>query len=186
MLHTPLIDEHRRLHGRLVDFAGWELPVTYSSIVAEHIATRTRAGLFYVSHRGQIRLRGVDAEALLRALLPTSLGRLVSGACMYSCFCTAAGGVIDDLFVYRCNAGEFLLVVNAATRHDDLAWLREHARGDVAITDESDMTAKIDIQGPCAARVLAAVLTPTQLPPLARFQWQADVLLAGIPVISRL
>ena len=183
MLHTPLIDEHRRLHARLVDFAGWELPVTYSSIVDEHVATRTRAGLFDVSHMGQIRVQGADAERLLRRLLPTSLDRVAAGRCMYSCFCTPEGGVIDDLFVYRCSAQEFLLVVNAATRHGDLAWLHEHASGDVLLTDESDQTAKIDLQGPRADEVLAAACKPHALPQLPRFAWHSGVALGESTVM---
>jgi aminomethyltransferase len=183
MQKTPLFDEHLRLGGRMVDFAGWQLPVMYTSIVDEHVATRTAAGLFDVSHMGEVMLGGPDAEKLLRRLLPTDPGRLAPGRCMYSCLCNRHGGCIDDLFVFMLDSRRYYLVVNAARLDSDLAWLHANRSGDVTITDVSAATAKIDLQGPRSTDILLQVFSDARLGSLKRFHVAQDVAFAGSPVM---
>jgi aminomethyltransferase len=171
MKQTSLYQEHLNLKGKIVDFADWELPVLYTSIIDEHAATRTHVSIFDVSHMGEITVKGKDAEKFLRKLIPTSLERLENNRCMYSCFCNEYGGVIDDLFVYQLSQQEYLLVVNAATIEKDLRWMKLHVSGDVEIENLSDTISKIDIQGPYAKQVLAESIPDEKIEDLERFQF---------------
>ncbi|HDP79919.1 MAG TPA: glycine cleavage system aminomethyltransferase GcvT, partial [Spirochaetes bacterium] len=171
MMRTSLYDEHLKLGGRMVEFAGWELPVMYSSIVEEHIATRTRAALFDVSHMGEFTIRGKDAASLLRGLIPTSLDRVSDGGSMYSCFCNERGGVVDDIFIFKNSDTDYYLVVNAATREKDFRWINAHRKGDAEVIDESDSTSKIDIQGPLSAVILKQVINDPALDRCGRFRF---------------
>ena len=172
MNRTPLYSEHINLRGKIVDFAGWELPVLYSSIIAEHTACRTAAALFDVSHMGEISVKGRDAAKFLRGMIPTSLDRLEPGRCMYSCLCGEHGGVLDDLFVYMITAEDFMLVVNAATIDKDLRWLTSHRSGDVDIENLSDTISKIDIQGPYSKQILMQVFPGSGVDELERFSFR--------------
>lgn len=172
MNRTPLYSEHLNLRGKIVDFAGWELPVLYSSIIEEHTACRSAAALFDVSHMGEISVKGRDAEKFLRSVLPTSLDRLEPGRCMYSCLCNEHGGIIDDLFVYMITAEDFMLVVNAATTDKDLRWLTSHRTGDVDIENLSSTLSKIDIQGPFSKQILMQVFPGSGADALERFSFQ--------------
>lgn len=154
---TPLYDKHVQLGGRMVDFAGWELPVQYTSAIEEHMAVRTRAGIFDISHMGEFSVRGSGSAEYLACLLPTSLEKLEDGKGMYSCLCNERGGIIDDLFIFRVSQDNFYLVVNAGTREKDFCWLKSFKKGDVILEDLSDNTAKIDIQGPLSRNVLFKV-----------------------------
>ena len=156
-MRTPLYDRHKTLNGKMVDFAGWELPVQYNSAIDEHMAVRTKAGLFDVSHMGEIEVEGKGSRAFLSSLIPTSLSKLSEHAGMYSCLCKEKGGVIDDLFIFMISPEKYYLVVNAGTKDKDLDWLLKHRNGDTVIRDVSDNTAKIDIQGPLAAEILKKV-----------------------------
>ncbi len=149
MKKTPLYPQHRALGGRMVDFAGWALPLHYGSQIEEHHAVRRHAGMFDVSHMGQVDIQGPGGEAFLRHLLPSDVARLSPGQALYSCFLNEEGGILDDLIVYRLGP-RFRLVVNAATREKDLAWLREKAEGfEVSIEERPDL-AMIAVQGPAA------------------------------------
>ena len=153
---TPLHDRHARLGARFMPFAGWDMPVQYAGILAEHRAVRSAAGLFDVSHMGEIRVRGAGAGELLQALTPNDVLRLTPGQAQYSALLTDDGTFIDDLLVYRLDTADFLLVVNASNTATNLDSIRESAPGGVEIRDESDQTALLALQGPRAAAILSA------------------------------
>ncbi len=154
---TPLHGEHLALHGKLVPFAGWEMPVQYpSGIQAEHRAVRERAGLFDVSHMGEFEIEGPGALALLQRLTVNDVSRIEIGQAQYSAFCADDGTVIDDLLVYRTGEDAYLLVVNAGNLAVDWAQVAEHASGyDVHVADRSDAYALLALQGPRAQEILA-------------------------------
>ncbi len=154
---TPLHQEHLRLGGKMVDFAGFSLPVQYSrGIRAEHRAVRDAAGLFDVSHMGEFEISGPEALELLQFLTVNDAAALEIGQAQYSLMCAEDGGIIDDLLVYRLDERVYLLVVNAATREKDLAWIHSH-RGDfdVSLVDYSAHYALLALQGPQAAPILS-------------------------------
>ncbi|MBI4521368.1 MAG: glycine cleavage system aminomethyltransferase GcvT [Gemmatimonadetes bacterium] len=153
---TPLYEEHVALGAKIVPFAGYEMPVQYpEGITAEHRGVRTAAGLFDVSHMGEIEIRGPQALELVQFLTVNDASRLESGQAQYSALCREDGGVIDDLVVYR-YPDRFMLVVNAANREKDVAWVKRHAaRFDVNVADRSDDIALLALQGPRAQDILA-------------------------------
>lgn len=156
MPRTPLHDEHVALGATLVDFAGWEMPVRYSGDVAEHHAVRNAAGLFDISHMGEIAVRGPQAAHALDAALVTAVSRVAIGTAKYTMLCTPEGGVIDDLIVYRRDWDHFLIVANASNTDQVLATLNERLAGfEVAIDDESQAVALIALQGPHAEDIVA-------------------------------
>lgn len=171
MKKTALYNEHLSLKGKIVDFEGWELPVLYSSIIDEHIATRTKASLFDVSHMGEVSIKGKNAETFLRKMIPTSLDKLDPGKCMYSCFCNEHGGVIDDIFVYMVSSTEYMLVINASTIDKDLRWLDHHSINDVEITNLSDSMSKLDLQGPFSHQILSVIIDDPAVKKLQRFEF---------------
>jgi aminomethyltransferase len=152
---TPLFEEHQRLGAKLVPFAGYEMPVQYpTGITLEHRAVRERAGLFDVSHMGEFHVTGAQALDLVQRISVNDAARLEVGQAQYSAMCLPSGGVIDDLLVYRL-ADRFLLVVNAANLDKDLRWILDHAADfDAEVTDVSDETALLALQGPAARGVL--------------------------------
>jgi aminomethyltransferase len=156
---TPLYEEHLAAGGKLVDFAGWDMPIHYGSQIEEHHAVRRHAGMFDVSHMTVVDLAGAGAREYLRRLLANDVARLNNaGRALYSCMLNAAGGVIDDLIVYYLNDGNYRLVVNAATREKDLAWLTEQAAlFDVTVKERPEL-AMIAIQGPEARNRAMGVL----------------------------
>jgi len=161
--HTPLHDRHVAAGARLVPFAGWEMPVQYEGIRAEHEAVRERAGVFDVSHMGEIETSGPDAEAFLQRVLSNDVSRLADGGAQYSVLCREDGGVLDDLFSYRLG-DRFLTVTNASNHETDLAWFRKHAEGfDVELTDRLHDLAMLAVQGP-QARGIVAGLAGGELP----------------------
>ena len=168
---TPLYDTHVRLGGRMVDFAGWDLPVQYTSAIDEHMAVRTNAGLFDISHMGEFSVKGKGSAAFLAKLIPTSLSKLTDGKGMYSCICNKDGGIIDDLFIFRIADDDFYLVVNAGTREKDFKWFKSNLDRGVALEDLSDITAKIDIQGPSSKNILEKVFPQAGLDTLERFHF---------------
>ncbi|GAB6043796.1 glycine cleavage system aminomethyltransferase GcvT [Endothiovibrio diazotrophicus] len=157
---TPLFDLHTALGARLVDFGGWEMPLHYGSQIEEHHAVRNDAGLFDVSHMTVVDLRGTGARDYLRRLLANDVDRLQAhGRALYSCMLNEAGGVIDDLIVYFMTPEWYRVVVNAATRDKDLAWMEAHLAGfDATLTERADL-AMIAVQGP-NARTKAEPLLP--------------------------
>ncbi len=142
----------------MVDFAGWEMPIQFAGILEEHAAVRERAGLFDVSHMGEVRLRGVDALPTLQRLTVNDASLIGPGRAQYTAMTTPEGGMIDDLLVYCLGPEEYLLVVNAGTTAKDVAWIREHSEGDVQIEDESTRWAQLAIQGPKAQASLAPLV----------------------------
>jgi aminomethyltransferase len=160
---TPLFDRHRAAGGKLVPFAGWEMPVQYEGIRQEHIAVRTGAGVFDVSHMGEIATSGPGAEDFLQRLLSNDVGRLADGGAQYSVLCQEDGGVLDDLFTYRIG-DRFLTVTNASNHARDFAWFSERAAGfEVDVHDVADRYAMLAVQGP-RARGLVSGLTDGELP----------------------
>jgi len=160
---TPLHDRHVAAGARLVPFAGWEMPVQYAGIRAEHEAVRERAGVFDVSHMGEVETTGPDAEAFLQRVLSNDVSKIAEDGAQYSVLCRDDGGVLDDLFSYRLGEG-FLTVTNASNHARDLAWFRERATGfDVTLHDRLHDLAMLAVQGP-EARGIVAGLTEGELP----------------------
>ena len=167
MKRTPLYDLHRALGARMVDFAGWEMPVQYTGIIDEHVAVRTRAGLFDVSHMGEVEVRGAAALAACQHATANDVARLTDGRAQYTLLLTPGGGIVDDVIIHRRAADRFLFCVNAANRERDAAYLREHARG-AEVIDRSDDYALLALQGPRASAILAP-LTALALARIPRF-----------------
>jgi len=163
-LKTPLYDLHVKYGGRLVPFAGYLLPVQYAGITAEHMAVRTAAGLFDVSHMGEISLTGPDALQNVQNLLTNDFSTMTDGQARYSPMCNENGGIVDDLLVYRKDGQSYLLVVNASNREKDAAWIKSHLSGDVTFKDESDETAQLALQGPKAQEILCRLAGEASLP----------------------
>ena len=156
---TPLADEHRKLGARMVDFAGWNMPVQYKSIVTEHQAVRTKVGLFDVSHMGEFIITGAQAHEFVQYMIANDLNRLTQpDMALYTQFVMPQGGTVDDLIVYR-RKQDYLLVVNASKIEKDWKWLNEHARkfNQVNLQDISDRTGLLALQGPHAVDVLSAL-----------------------------
>src|SRR5439155_25331329 len=135
---TPLHDRHVALGARMVPFAGWEMPVQYEGVIQEHKAVRTDAGVFDVSHMGELEIEGPAARDLLQATLSNDVDKLEPGQAQYSLITTEAGGVVDDVIVYRIDAHRYLAIVNASNREADFAWLREHELRGSDVRDVSD------------------------------------------------
>ena len=164
MKRTPLYECHVDAGARLVDFAGWEMPVQYQGVIEEHRAVRTAAGIFDVSHMGEVRVQGPGAEAFLQRLTPNDVSKLAPGRAHYSGLLTERGTYVDDLLIYRLGAEEFLVVVNASNADRDFEWIASRApQGgdtDVSVTNESDRWALIALQGPKAVEILRPLATP--------------------------
>lgn len=153
---TPLYDIHVALGGTMVEFAGYELPVQYpSGIIKEHTAVRTAAGLFDVSHMGEFFMEGAGAEAALNLLLTNDIRGMRDGQVRYSILPNDKGGAVDDVLIYRYHAEKYLVVVNAANREKDAAWIEERLQKDVVFKDLSDAFAQLALQGPKAEEILA-------------------------------
>jgi aminomethyltransferase len=182
--HTPLYEEHKNLGARLVDFAGYEMPVQYSGIQAEHRAVRNHAGLFDVSHMGEAIFRGPDAESAVQRLVTRDVARLDVGQAGYSAVCYEDGGTVDDVIVYR-REDDFLVVVNASNREKDLEHFRENTEDlDVEVADESDDWALLALQGPEATGLLQD-LTETDLSSLKPFRFVEGEVDGARSIISR-
>ncbi|MEY2429204.1 MAG: aminomethyltransferase [Verrucomicrobiota bacterium] len=156
MKRTPLFAAHQKLGGKLIEFGGWEMPVQYTSITEEHLAVRKAAGLFDISHMGEVLITGQAAETFLNQTLTNDLRKLVVGQGQYTLMCNECGGVVDDLYAYRLAATEYLLVVNASRIDEDVAWLERQlanfpSREHLKLQNVSDTTGAIAIQGPRVA-----------------------------------
>jgi aminomethyltransferase len=177
---TPLHDVHVRAGARIVEFAGWEMPVQYQGVLAEHAAVRERVGLFDVSHMGEVVFRGPKALESLQRLFTNDLSRCADGQAQYGCLCRESGGIVDDVVVYRRSADDLLVCVNAGNRQKDFEWLHGQAFG-ADVTNESDAWAQLALQGPRAAEVLQR-LTSLRLGSVGTYRFtNGDV--AGIPCI---
>lgn len=171
---TPLFDEYAKYGAKTIDFGGWDLPVQFSSIKEEHEAVRERAGLFDVSHMGEIIVEGNDALNYLQKLLTNDISKIPVGGAQYNAMCYENGGVVDDLIVYFLGENKYLLVVNAANIEKDFNWMKEHAEGDVKITDKSDEYALIALQGPLSEEILQP-LTKENLSDIKPFSFKENV-----------
>ena len=181
---TPLYDAHQAAGGKLVEFAGWEMPVQYSGVLQEHRAVRTAAGLFDVSHMGEFRVAGDGAESFLQAVTPNDVAKLQPGRIHYSGLLTEQGTYVDDLLVYRLAEDEFLLVVNAANAGKDLEWLQRHNESGVSLEDVSSSYGLIALQGPKAEAILAG-LTSTDLSALRYYAFEQGEVSGRAAIISR-
>ena len=180
---TPLYETHVGLGARVVDFAGWWLPVQYAGILEEHRAVREQAGLFDVSHMGEIRVTGPDAFGFLQKVLTNTLIGMKDGGVRYSPICYPTGGTVDDVLAYRFSENEYLLVVNASNKDKDLAWIIENRSGlSVEISDESDQTAEVALQGPAAAAILEG-LAGSNVTALGYYEFAPQVMFADMPVL---
>ncbi len=187
---TALFEEHQRLGGRLIDFGGWELPVQYSGVMDEHTACRTAAGLFDVSHMGEVHVNGRSSEAFLDYLVTNNVAKLADGQAQYSAMCHDNGGIVDDLVIYRRGRDKFLVVVNASNTDKDFAHMQSiekrfraaNSTADLRVTNESAQYTQIAIQGPKAATILQT-LTETPLATIKTYWFSEGKVLAGIPAI---
>jgi aminomethyltransferase len=175
LLHTPLHDRHVELGARMVPFAGWEMPVQYEGVIPEHRAVRADAGVFDVSHMGELEVEGPHARELLQATLSNDVDRLEPGEAQYTLLTNEDGGIIDDLIVYRVGAHSYLLVVNAANRAVAYDWLKEREIRGSDVRDVSDDCALLAVQGPRAIERLG-------LPPARPFTF-AEASLDGVEVM---
>lgn len=182
---TPLHAFHVARGARIVDFAGWEMPVQYKGILAEHLAVRRTAGLFDVSHMGEVDVRGPAAAKFLNHLVTNDVARLFPGRAVYTPMCYANGGVVDDLLVYMRGPEDFFLCINAGNIDQDLAWIHEQAaKFAVTITDRSAHYALLALQGPRAAAILQP-LTAVKLEAIKYYHFTEGTI-AGVPcIISR-
>jgi aminomethyltransferase len=177
---TPLHDRHVAAGAKLVPFAGWEMPVQYAGIRQEHLAVRSDAGVFDVSHMGQVEIRGAGANDFLQRMYSNDIRRIPEGGAQYALLCGDDGGIRDDLFTYRLAERHFLTVTNAANHERDLAWLREHAQDfDVDVIDRRDDFAMLAVQGP-QARVKLTALADGRLPPRMHC---CDRVVANVPML---
>ncbi len=179
-LRTPLYETHVRAGARLVEFAGWEMPVQYAGILQEHEAVRTRVGLFDVSHMGEVVFRGPKALEALNRAFTNDLGKAQDGQAQYGCLCRDSGGIVDDVVVYRRAADDLLVCVNAANRAKDFEWLQSHAGG-ADVKNESDDWAQLALQGPLAAQLLQRI-TKVNLSAIRSYRF-APGEVAGIPCL---
>jgi glycine cleavage system T protein (aminomethyltransferase) len=156
MKHTPLIEQHRAQGAKLVDFAGWDMPIQYSSVVGEYQTVRTKAGLFDVSHMGRITVSGSGSLAFLQRMTTNNVAKLAVGQAHYSMVCNERGGIKDDIFVYRTKESDYLLCVNASNREKILDWMTGHrTTSDRCVIEDCTATmAQIAVQGPASRDLL--------------------------------
>ena len=189
MKRTELFNAHQRLGGKLIEFGGWEMPVQYTSIIDEHLAVRQDAGLFDISHMGEIMVEGDAAEPFLNQTLTNDIRKLVAGQGQYTLLCNEHGGVIDDLYAYRLAERQFLLIVNASRIEADAAWLQRQQRafgGGARVRNVSDEMGAVALQGPRSIELIddcfqgpaksgTLVARPSELPKnhIAKFSFES-------------
>jgi aminomethyltransferase len=183
---TPLNEVHRNSGGKMVDFGGWDMPVQYTAgVIAEHLATREKAGLFDVSHMGEIWVEGEDAIAFVNRITTNDVTKLVDGQAHYSALTNETGGVVDDLLVYRFDEGKLLLVVNAGTTEKDWDWITSHVKDEaITLTNASKDYCQIAVQGPKALEI-AQKFTDVNLSEIKYYHFTADVFDGVDAIISR-
>lgn len=176
---TPLLEVYKQYGAKTIDFGGWELPVQFSGIKEEHEAVRTRAGLFDVSHMGEIEVKGKDSLAYLQKMMTNDVSKIKHGGAQYTAMCYENGGTVDDLLIYKLAENHYLLVVNASNIEKDLTWLSNHNEGDVELVNLSEKTAQLALQGPLAEKVLQKLSNEKNLSEIGFFTFQSEVLLNG-------
>jgi len=163
---TALFSAHQKLGAKLIDFGGWEMPVQYTSITDEHLAVRRAAGIFDISHMGEVTVSGAGAETFLNLALTNDLRKLASGEGQYTLMCNERGGVIDDLYAYKLSTGVYFLIINASRIEPDVTWLQAQAAkfpGDLKLTDASHNYSAIAVQGPRVKEFINAVIPGASL-----------------------
>lgn len=182
-LKTPIYDCHVELGGKIVPFAGYLLPVQYETgVITEHMAVRTKAGLFDVSHMGEVIFEGKDALANLNYLMTNDFTSMADLQVRYSPMCNKNGGVVDDLIVYKINSEKYMVVVNASNRHKDVAFMKENLFGDVKFEDISDSVAQIALQGPLSQKILSKISEEKYIPQ-KYYRFVNDAIVGSIPCI---
>lgn len=182
LLRTPLFESYKEYGGKTIDFGGWELPVQFSSIKAEHEAVRTKAGLFDVSHMGEVFVSGSGALDYLQKLVTNDVSKLKIGQAQYTVMCNEQGGTIDDFLIYKLEEDHYLLVVNASNIEKDVEWMKKQQTENVVIDNQSDNYALLALQGPAAESVLQR-LTDDQLDEIKFFRFKDHVQLGGEDVL---
>lgn len=185
MKRTPLYDIHHALNAKWTEFGGWEMPLQYNSIVTEHLAVRGTAGLFDLSHMGEIEVRGNGAGGLLQKLCTNDISQLKNGQAQYTLLCNETGGTVDDVLVYRFTDTHYMVVVNAANIAKDFAWMETHNDTGVALADLNEHTVLIALQGPDAIEILNPLVPDADVSQIPFFRF-TESQIAGIPaMISR-
>lgn len=182
MKKTPLYEKHCELGGRIIDFGGWALPVQYTGIIEEHEQVRKAAGLFDVSHMGEIIVKGTDAESIIQKLVTNNIIGAKEYRIIYSPMCYPEGGVVDDLLIYKYSEQYYLLIVNASNTDKDFAWIRDNAKGQAEVINVSDSFTQLALQGPKAEAILQK-LTDAPLSDIGFFRFRPDVSLGGVEAI---
>jgi aminomethyltransferase len=176
---TSLYNAHVRHGGKIIDFAGWALPIQYEGITAEHEAVRTNAGIFDVSHMGEVEVEGNQATDFIQNLVTNDISVMNQNQILYCLMCYPDGGIVDDLLVYKHNDNHYLLVINASNTDKDFQWMKDNTGSyDVELRNISDNVSEIAIQGPKAEEILQQ-LTDTKLSEIAFFYFKKDVKIAG-------
>jgi aminomethyltransferase len=178
MKQTPLYGRHQALGAKIIDFGGWAMPVQYSGILDEHKAVRTTAGIFDVSHMGEVWFRGPRAAEAVQKLVTNDVGKLADGSAMYTCACRPSGGIVDDLIVYRQAGDSFLIVVNASNVDKDYGWFVEQAGSLCDVVNRSDEFALLAVQGPKAVALVQS-LADAPVAELKSFHWRSAAV-AGV------
>ncbi|OAS85168.1 glycine cleavage system aminomethyltransferase GcvT [Metabacillus litoralis] len=176
---TPLFEVYKNYGAKTIDFGGWDLPVQFSSIKEEHEAVRTKAGLFDVSHMGEVEVRGADSLAFLQKIATNDVSLLKTGGAQYTAMCYEDGGTVDDLLIYKKADNDYLLVINASNIDKDIDWLTANINGDVTIKNISNEVALLALQGPIAQQVLQK-LTDTDLTEIKFFKFKDGVKVSGV------
>lgn len=185
MKQTKLYDKHVGLKGKIIDFGGWALPVEYSGIITEHETVRNAAGLFDVSHMGEITVKGTDAEKFLQYIITNDISNLDELQISYTTMCYPDGGVVDDLLVYKYNKENYLLVVNASNTDKDYEWIKSHMFGNVEVENVSDNYVQLALQGPNAESILQK-LTDYDLNKIQFYHFADNISINGInALVSR-
>jgi aminomethyltransferase len=179
---TPLYEVYKNYGAKTIDFGGWDLPVQFSSIKEEHEAVRTHAGLFDVSHMGEVEVRGVDSLAFLQKIATNDVSLLKDGGAQYTAMCYKDGGTVDDLLIYKKADNDYLLVINASNIEKDMEWLTSNVFGDVTVKNISNEVAQLALQGPIAEQVLQT-LTVTDLSEIKFFKFEDNVKVAGVEAL---
>lgn len=185
MKRTALFDKHVALGAKIVDFAGFEMPISYTSITEEHQYVREKCGLFDVSHMGEICVKGQDASQFVDYIFTNDALNMVDHQVLYGMMCYESGGVVDDLLVYRMKHDHYLLVVNASNIEKDFKWVEQHTNGfDVRVSNESDNFSEVALQGPYAQKLLQG-FTDTNLDEITFFTHQMIEVNGAIMLVSR-
>jgi aminomethyltransferase len=179
---TPLFEQYKNYGAKTIDFGGWDLPVQFSSIKNEHEAVRTKAGLFDVSHMGEVEVKGKQALSYLQKLMTNDVSKLVDGQAQYTAMCYEDGGTVDDLLIYRKSVDDYLLVINASNIDKDVTWMKQHMIDGVSLVNVSSNVAQIAIQGPLAEQILQKQ-TSYNLSSIRFFRFADEVNVAGVTTL---